>query len=186
MNLYSQLSSELTEGRDSFWSLGAWFNVWHIVGNQKMFYELKIAAFFSLHEKLCSWLLLKWSRTNVQVNNSCLWSGLLHWPPDHVLQQSIDSLYLDSHEHIKCNRSKTKYFSFPLKPLFSLGAKSYNTGQKTRVLLHYFHSLTPLIINSFLSKHFEELLKGKFWFSWFGLWPGNGYFLQALHLIQHI
>ena len=72
---------------------------------------------------------------------------------------------------------KIKCYSFPLKLHFSLGTISYNPGQKTKVLLDYFVSLISFINKSFWSKNFEELLKRKFWFSWFGLWPGNVYFL---------
>lgn len=32
----------------------------------------------------------------------------------------------------------------------------------------------------FLWKTLQEILKGKFWFGWFGLEPENGYFLKAL------
>lgn len=104
-----------------------------------MFYELKITIFFSLQNLIMRKLAHVWYLND---------QNLMHKSTVHVSDLAFTDLQIMFcnkllavfHEHLQCNTSKTECLSLPLKLHFSLGAISYNPGQKTRVILDHFLS----------------------------------------------
>lgn len=106
-----------------------------------------------------------------QVSTLSLRSGL---PIDIQMgasKQTLGCLHLDSHEYLKCSTLSLLLtaLSWPQPTTTASKAGSFQTTSSP--------SDPPRC--SFLWKTLQEILKGKFWFGWFGLEPENGYFLKS-------